>query len=132
MSDEIARAILLKTLTPEQLAQLYPPYPQDYPVIVPAIGENVGNVESLKSEAAGVNFAFSALDFEHIAVNIAALDAVLGPRGSGIGSNSWVVSGKLTTTGKPLLANDMHLAIQMPSIWYENSCTASPERGSSL
>ncbi len=38
---------------------------------------------------------------------------------SGIGSNAWVISGKRTATGKPLLANDMHLGIQMPSIWYE-------------
>ncbi len=37
----------------------------------------------------------------------------------GIGSNSWVISGKRTKSGKPLLANDMHLGIQMPSIWYE-------------
>jgi penicillin amidase len=36
-----------------------------------------------------------------------------------IGSNNWVVSGDLTTTGKPFLANDPHLSIQMPSIWYE-------------
>src|SRR4030095_4003276 len=39
--------------------------------------------------------------------------------GSEIGSNNWVISGKLTTTGKPLLANDPHLGIQMPSIWHE-------------
>ncbi len=38
---------------------------------------------------------------------------------SGIGSNNWVISGRRTATGKPLLANDMHLSIQMPSIWYE-------------
>jgi penicillin amidase len=37
----------------------------------------------------------------------------------GIGSNNWVVSGTRTASGKPLLANDMHLGIQMPSIWYE-------------
>ena len=42
----------------------------------------------------------------------AALDAVPRPgrpTASGIGSNSWVVSGAHTTTGKPLLANDPHL-----------------------
>ncbi|WP_327168226.1 penicillin acylase family protein [Streptomyces subrutilus] len=44
---------------------------------------------------------------------------ILGPNGSGIGSNSWVVSGKYTTTGKPLLANDPHLAPQLPSVWYQ-------------
>jgi penicillin amidase len=33
-------------------------------------------------------------------------------------SNNWVVSGKRTVTGKPLLANDPHLAPSAPSIWY--------------
>ncbi|RCX18349.1 penicillin amidase [Anaerobacterium chartisolvens] len=36
------------------------------------------------------------------------------------GSNNWVVSGSLTKTGKPILANDTHLNLGMPSIWYEN------------
>ncbi|MGA2694807.1 MAG: penicillin acylase family protein [Terriglobales bacterium] len=36
-----------------------------------------------------------------------------------IGSNNWVVSGGHTTTGKPLLSNDMHLGHQMPNLWYE-------------
>ncbi|MHB8215859.1 MAG: penicillin acylase family protein [Candidatus Sulfotelmatobacter sp.] len=35
------------------------------------------------------------------------------------GSNDWVVSGAHTVTGKPLLSNDMHLAHQMPNLWYE-------------
>jgi len=39
--------------------------------------------------------------------------------GRGIGSNNWVVSGSMTESGMPLLANDPHLGIQMPSIWYE-------------
>ncbi|MFE2600724.1 penicillin acylase family protein [Streptomyces sp. NPDC059396] len=47
------------------------------------------------------------------------IPALLGPSGDGIGSNSWVVSGRYTTTGKPLLANDPHLAPQLPSLWYQ-------------
>ncbi len=35
------------------------------------------------------------------------------------GSNNWAVSGKKSTTGKPLLANDMHLALNIPGIWYQ-------------
>jgi penicillin amidase len=35
------------------------------------------------------------------------------------GSNNWVVSGAHTVSGKPLLANDMHLNHQMPNWWYE-------------
>src|SRR2546422_786243 len=36
-----------------------------------------------------------------------------------LGSNNWVVSGAHTVTGKALLSNDMHLAHQMPNLWYE-------------
>jgi penicillin amidase len=36
----------------------------------------------------------------------------------GIGSNNWVVDGTLTASGKPLLANDPHLAARIPSTWY--------------
>jgi len=35
------------------------------------------------------------------------------------GSNNWAVAGALTTTGMPLLSNDMHLGHQLPSTWYE-------------
>lgn len=35
-----------------------------------------------------------------------------------VGSNSWVVSGKFTRSGGALLANDPHLPLSLPSIWY--------------
>ncbi len=35
------------------------------------------------------------------------------------GSNNWAVSGAKSTTGKPLLANDMHLGLNIPGIWYQ-------------
>jgi penicillin G amidase len=43
---------------------------------------------------------------------------------AGLGSNNWVVSGAHTATGKPLLANDTHLELMIPSIWYEVHITA--------
>jgi len=42
----------------------------------------------------------------------------------GLGSNNWVVSGAHTATGKPLLANDTHLELLIPAIWYEIHLTA--------
>jgi len=42
----------------------------------------------------------------------------------GLGSNNWVVSGAHTATGKPLLANDTHLELSIPPIWYEMHLTA--------
>jgi penicillin amidase len=35
------------------------------------------------------------------------------------GSNNWAVSGSKSKTGKPLLANDMHLGFMAPGIWYQ-------------
>jgi penicillin amidase len=42
----------------------------------------------------------------------------------GLGSNNWVVSGAHTASGKPLLANDTHLELSIPPIWYELHLTA--------
>ncbi|MFE7766874.1 penicillin acylase family protein [Streptomyces sp. NPDC057438] len=47
------------------------------------------------------------------------LPEAVGVNGNGIGSNSWVVSGDHTITGKPLLANDPHLSASLPSVWYQ-------------
>lgn len=43
-----------------------------------------------------------------------------GIPGEGLGSNSWVVSGSRSQSGKPLLADDMHLTLQAPSYFYQN------------
>lgn len=40
-------------------------------------------------------------------------------RPEGIGSNNWAVSGSKTQSGFPILANDPHLSLTLPSIWYE-------------
>jgi len=39
--------------------------------------------------------------------------------GNCFGSNNWVISGNYTTTGYPILANDPHLSMQAPPVWYE-------------
>ena len=44
---------------------------------------------------------------------------LLGTAGGHLGSNSWVVSGARTKSGKPILSNDPHLGMTQPSIWYE-------------
>ena len=38
--------------------------------------------------------------------------------GCALGSNNWVIAGKHTASGKPLLANDMHIGLTEPNIWY--------------
>lgn len=45
------------------------------------------------------------------------------------GSNAWAVAGRRTASGKPILANDMHLDGQIPSIWYEIGLHGIDESG---
>jgi penicillin amidase len=45
------------------------------------------------------------------------------------GSNNWVVSGTRTVSGKPLLANDMHLAHNVPGIWYQADLYSTSDNG---
>jgi penicillin amidase len=123
MDAEIERAMLLGSITEAQVAQLSPPYPGDLnPYIIPA-NELVTSSTSAASLHAipGVRTALASVqDKLDLVAAIGANDP-----GAGIGSNSWVVSGDRTNTGMPILANDPHLAIQMPSIWYQNGllCT---------
>lgn len=50
---------------------------------------------------------------------LAALEKIAPPSlVEGMGSNNWVVAGERTTTGKPLLANDPHLGLSAPALWY--------------
>lgn len=117
MDTEINRALLLKDLTPEQVDFLYPPYPADRPVIVnhPHITrEAAGSPEIEPVLMASINPALV-----EAYTRFASVDTLTGGGFEGIGSNSWVISGELTATGMPLLANDPHLGVQLPAIWYE-------------
>jgi penicillin amidase len=114
MDAEIERAVLLKTLSVEQVNELFPLYPSTHPVILPDF--------KLADAAPAQIAALSGLtpDLTALRSRFNEVDALVGPRGDGIGSNNWVISGSRTASGKPLLANDPHLGPQLPSIWYEN------------
>lgn len=118
MDEEIDRAILLKTLTAEQLEQLYPPYPADHPVIVNQIPVT-SQQSQLATDRELSTFDYSSLPLDQLSHNASLLDKVLGEWSREIGSNSWAISGKFTDSGMPYLSNDPHLGIQMPSIWYQ-------------
>jgi len=127
LDSEAAHAVLMKILTPEQIGELYPPYPSDHPTVAGGVssastpGGSVGQPQAVQLLAA------LSPAFESIIGNIDGMESVLGPSGRSIGSNNWVIGGSRTSTGKPLLANDMHLSEQMPSIWYENGLHCAPK-----
>ncbi len=105
MDMELLRANIIARLGTPAAPVLMPPYPSDRPVIVP-------HPLSEKTLQAVPEAVFTT--------------RFLG-EGDGLGSNNWVVAGSRTETGKPLLANDHHLGIQMPSIWYEIGLHCEPK-----
>jgi penicillin amidase len=56
--------------------------------------------------------------YAEVAAALNQLPVMVG-RGDGIGSNSFVVGPSRSSTGKPLLANDPHLGVGIPGIWYQ-------------
>jgi penicillin amidase len=127
MDAEVEHAVLSKTLSPEQMADLFPPYPSDHPYVVNHLP--LGATPGSSNGSAQIGQVISELNpaFLSLSATMMKMEAVLGPTGSGIGSNNWVISGSRTTTGMPFLADDMHLAEQMPSIWYEIGLHCKPE-----
>jgi penicillin amidase len=99
---ELLRAQLIARLGPERAAELEPDTSADEPYIIPP-GTDYSTIGFTASQRAE-----SARPFT-------------GPGAKeGLGSNNWVISGSRTSSGKPLLANDMHLLMSIPAIWYEN------------
>lgn len=62
-----------------------------------------------------------------LAANTVASKIIAGierPRSNpGVGSNNWAVAGSKTASGTPILANDPHLGLTLPSAWYEIAIT---------
>lgn len=120
LGEEIERAILLSALSEQQVDELFPPYPAEHPVIVPEFSPQARLNQPFS--AARRNYTEHALllnTYKRLAQKFAAIDEFIRSQGEGLGSNNWVISGKLTATGTPILANDPHLGVQIPSIWYE-------------
>lgn len=115
--EELLRAALQKELGSDALTTLMPPYPANGPFIIPA------GVKSFTQSTAPTRT--NATNIPDIGApqfsKLIARNQMFGVLDEGIGSNNWVVDGAKTTTGKPLLANDPHLGIQMPAVWYMNA-----------
>lgn len=94
---ELLRFHLMKKLGTQAMQEFMPPYP----------GEKTVELPNLKKLYAGIT-----LETERL---LAAAPSSLP---DGAGSNNWVVSGTRSETGKPLLANDPHLGLAAPALWY--------------
>lgn len=124
LTDETTRAHLLANgLSREQVERLYPSYPDDRNGPIVSAGAVVNGTfdpaatPQTRTSAAATEAISSSVDV--VRQRIDGIPALLGLNESGLGSNSWVISGSRTKSGKPLLANDPHLGPSMPSVWYQ-------------
>ena len=127
MQQEIERSIESSIVGQARTAELFPPYPYarhrpivEQGAVVAGVWDQTASPPQTQAASRQPSTPVAAVPaLQRAGTAMASLDRVLGPSGSGIGSNSWVVSGAKTASGKPLLANDPHLAPMMPSIWYQ-------------
>ncbi len=94
-------------VNPGKMHELIPEYPDSVPSAVPApsAGEHLAMIHDILSIGSSYRDFFG-----------------LGPLG--VGSNAWAVDSSKSLSGRPLLANDPHLAMPAPSRWYEVHLTA--------
>ncbi|MBL7684142.1 MAG: penicillin acylase family protein [Flavipsychrobacter sp.] len=111
-TEDIALTMLRDVLSPEEFAALYPERLNGVNPVIPR--DTIAPIPSLKIPAAPADSIawahFTATDFEVTE--------------EGKGSNNWAVSGSRTKSGKPILCNDPHLGLNLPSLWYEIQMTA--------
>jgi penicillin amidase len=99
-STELLRMRLALKMPVERVNELIPPYAGDAPL---ATVDYATRYRELKVDAT---------------LGARALDAAPESGVEGVGSNNWVVDGSHSESGAPLLANDPHLRLSAPALWY--------------
>ncbi|USY53998.1 penicillin acylase family protein [Bacillus sp. 1780r2a1] len=94
------RHYLLQNFSEDKALELFPSYPKDGPTIINSVKNSTLNIEK--------SFAKAVVPHEFN------------------GSNNWVISGEKSASGFPILADDPHLGLATPAIWYETHLR-SPE-----
>lgn len=126
LDEEIERAVLAQELGPQRTAELYPPYDD-----APAIAQRWGSPGGSGDPLADVDWDVATPLLKRLGDRVAEVPGLSPPGSDGLGSNSWVVAGEHTASGAPLLANDPHLGIQMPSIWHQGALRCAPDAAES-
>jgi penicillin amidase len=108
-SNDFYMSNALSKFGPEVIKDLFPNYPFKEDPIIPV----------------GTKWEFDPLAIPKTPEELPLNNNIkLNPKEEGLGSNNWAISGDKTITGFPLLANDPHLEMTLPAIWYQNQLTA--------
>lgn len=109
--DDLSNTLALSFFGKEITERLYPDYPYAQAPIVPA------DTRWPRTRELPVAPLVAPDDYSPDSLFVPG-DLLSGERPP-VGSNNWAVSGSRTTSGKPILANDPHLGLNLPAIWYE-------------
>lgn len=128
--NEFARLSAAQVLDTERLWQLFPPYPGEPPAasadlaqLYKSLGvyrtdaQSATHSGALPQDSTRAQGTFDLKITSHMAL-WAQNWADSAGFNEGKGSNNWVVAGTHTLSGQPLLANDPHLGLSAPAIWY--------------
>ncbi|MFY8087904.1 MAG: penicillin acylase family protein, partial [Rubrivivax sp.] len=108
-TSELLRLRLSERLSVARIHELMPPYP----------GEPVPQTADFAELYRGLQLLPTTTRAEGPASRWWALGDAAPPSGiEGVGSNNWVLAGSQSSTGRPLLANDPHLKLSAPALWY--------------
>lgn len=105
-SDEFYMSNILNKFGPEVTANLFPDYPFKEDPIIP---------EGTKWDFEPLPVPLPPKVFNQMTSSTIKTTQKV----EGIGSNNWAISGSKTLSGAPILANDPHLNLTLPSIWYQ-------------
>ena len=109
---ELLRLELSQYLTTKQIWEVIPSFEEGAPVTTMDFAKLYKDLGVFNPNPGPVNSRSKKLP----TTELADIDAPGGKEG--IGSNNWAISGKHTASGKPLLANDPHLGLSAPAVWY--------------
>lgn len=109
-TDDLKMTNILRKYGREVAEDLFPNYPFQESPIIP-----VGSPVDFKP----VPIPAGPADFTGLGSSMTTPE-----KDPNIGSNNWAVAGNKTVSGLPILANDPHLTLSLPSIWYQMQLVA--------
>ena len=127
---EFARLSVAQRMPTDRMWQLMAPYGRELPVskvdfsrLYADLGVyRTGAINAIKNVASNHygTGAYTHFDSNNLKNELFWAEEFANQLGNvdGKGSNSWALAGSRTVSGKPLLANDPHLALSAPAIWY--------------
>jgi len=120
---KIINYLITQKFGEQAIKVLYPPYPANAPTILSNRDLQQANLLQADRDLHSLSHPKENLStlasLTSLLKTMDKIQTIIGTRYfPSKGSNNWVLSGKFTKSGKPILANDIHLSFSAPDLWY--------------